>query len=70
MKDNPRNYRKVLNELEDEMDHAEQDFQDVKEDNPDEELGEKQQRAEQLMDEIHDQIEFLEEQMERIDETD
>ncbi len=70
MKDNPRNYRKVLNELEDEIDHAEEDFQEVKEDAPDEELGEKQQRAEQLMDEIHDQIEFLEEQMKRIDETD
>lgn len=70
MKDDPKNYRKVLNELEDEIEHAEEDFEEVKDDSASDGLAEKQERAQKLMKQIHGQIEFLEEQLDRIGEKD
>jgi septation ring formation regulator EzrA len=70
VEENPQNYRKALDELEHEIEDAEENFEKVKDESADGELQEKQKRAEELMDEIHSQIEFLEEQLDRIGEKD
>jgi len=67
MNEEPESYEDILGELEEEVEHAEKDFQEAKDENASGSLKEKQQRAENLMNEIHEQLEFLEQHMEEIE---
>lgn len=60
-------YKEVLDELEEEVNQAEEDFSQIAEE---ENLDSKEKKAANLIEEIHGQIDFLENQLERIDETD
>ncbi|MFB6213975.1 MAG: hypothetical protein ABEJ07_05425 [Candidatus Nanohaloarchaea archaeon] len=53
----------LLRELEEDVGEMEQEFQDVEDPDAEGTLWEKQQRAEQLIEEIHDQLKFLQEQV-------
>lgn len=53
----------LLRELEEDVGEMEQEFQDVEDPDAEGTLREKQQRAEQLIEEIHDQLKFLQEQV-------
>jgi septation ring formation regulator EzrA len=57
-------YEKVLGELETEVEEVEDDFSNIE--GQDGEKTSKEVQAENLLNEIHEQIEFLEEQMKRI----
>jgi len=67
MNEEPESYEDILGELEEEVEHAEKDFQKAKDNNASGSLKEKQKRAENLMNEIHEQLEFLEQHMEEIE---
>lgn len=58
-------YEHVLDELEEEVEKTEKEFGGLKDDDID---PEKKELAENLINEIHEQIGFLEEQLERIRE--
>ena len=56
-------YRDIVDDLETQVEQTEKDFDSFKGDVE----PEKREKAEQLIDEIEGQIEFLEEQMEKMD---
>jgi hypothetical protein len=53
----------LLEELESDVDEMEQDFQAVQDPDAEGTMREKQQRAQELIKEIHGQLEFLQEQV-------
>lgn len=57
----------LLEELERDVDDMEREFQEAKDPNPEDTMREKQQRAEQLIEEIHGQLKFLKKQMDSKD---
>ncbi|MFB6203765.1 MAG: hypothetical protein ABEK01_04720 [Candidatus Nanohaloarchaea archaeon] len=63
-------YQELLEKLEDQIEVAEKDFSKIKDEDAEGSLREKQEKAEKLIGEIHDQIEFLEERMEEIEQKD
>ncbi len=63
-----RDYKKAMEDIQDQIKDVEDDFETVKTDEADGELAEKQKKAEEILGEIHDQVDFLREQVERMDE--
>ncbi|WEL22946.1 hypothetical protein [Candidatus Nanohalovita haloferacivicina] len=57
-------YEEVLDELESEVGQVEEEFSEIEHEG--DEKTDKEVMAENLLSEIHEQIDFLEEQMERI----
>ena len=70
MDEEPESYEDILEDLEQEVKHAESDFQEAKDEEATGSLKEKQERAENLMNEIHDQLEFLENHLDEIESKD
>ncbi len=70
MNEEPESYESILEDLEQEVETAEEDFQEAKAEDASGSLKEKQERAENLMNEIHDQLEFLEDHLEEIEAKD
>lgn len=70
MDEEPESYEDILDELEEEVEHAEKDFQEAKDEDATGSLKEKQERAESLMNEIQDQLEFLEDHLDEIESKD
>lgn len=70
MAEERESYEDILGELEDEVEHAEKDFQEAKDEDASGSLKEKQDRAENLMNEIHEQLEFLENHLDEIEGKD
>jgi DNA repair exonuclease SbcCD ATPase subunit len=60
----------AVKDLEEEVNSIERDFETVKDDSASGDLQEKQEKAEKILNEIHDQMEFLQEQMDRIEKDD
>lgn len=60
-------YEETLEKLEDEVNEAEEEFSRIADEG---EMGPKEEKAVDLIGEIHEQIDFLEDQLERINETD
>ena len=63
-----QDYKQAMEDLQKQIRSVETDFNKVKTDEASGELAEKQQKAEKVLSDIHDQIEFLQDQVERIDE--
>lgn len=61
-------YKDVVDNLESEVKNVERDFENIKSDNPSRSLREKQDRAEEILEEIHEQLDFLKDHMEEIEE--
>lgn len=55
----------LLEELEEDVGEIEKDFDQIKDDDAPESIREKQRKAEELLGEIHEQLEFLREQVEQ-----
>ena len=70
MNEEPESYESILEDLEQEVETAEKDFEEAKDKNASGSLKEKQERAENLMNEIHDQLEFLEDHLDEIEAKD
>lgn len=60
-------YEETLEKLEDEVSEAEEEFSRIADEG---EMGPKEEKAVGLIGEIHEQIDFLEDQLERINESD
>jgi hypothetical protein len=65
-----RDYKKAMEDIQSQIRDVEKDFETVKTDKADGELAEKQKKAEEILGEIHDQVDFLREQVERMDKED
>lgn len=61
-------YKDVVDNLESEVKNVERDFENIKSDNPSRSLREKQDRAEEILEEIHEQLSFLKDHMEEIED--
>lgn len=61
-------YKDVVDNLESEVKNVERDFENIKSNNPSRSLREKQDRAEEILEEIHEQLDFLKDHMEEIEE--
>lgn len=61
-------YTEVVDELESEVSHVEEDFEQIKSKDPSPSLKEKQDRAEEILNEIHEQLDFLKDHMDEINE--
>lgn len=68
MVENEQDYGEMVSELESEVENVERDFQSIKSENPSESLAQKQDRAEEILSEIHEQLDFLKEHMNEIEE--
>lgn len=62
-----QDYGEMVNELESEVENVERDFESIKSDNPSRSLAQKQDRAEEILTEIHEQLDFLKEHMDEIE---
>lgn len=60
-------YNEMVDELESEVSSVEKDFEQIKSENPSEGLKQKQDRAEEILDEIHEQLSFLKDHMDMIE---
>lgn len=63
----PEEYENVLGDLESEVEKTEKEFDSIKDSGL---KKDQREQAESLIEEIHGQIEFLEEQLQRIEEKD
>lgn len=59
MDDVKKREKEIIDELEHEIEDAERDFAQVKSDDVPETTREKQEMVENLLEEVHDQLEFL-----------
>lgn len=57
-------YTDAIEDLEDEIDSVEHDFDEVKDEEASGDLKQKQQKAENILNDIHDQLEVLHRQIE------
>ena len=60
-------YKDVVEDLESEVENVEKDFESIKSDNPSRSLREKQDRAEEILGEIHEQLDFLKSHLDEIE---
>lgn len=65
MEDVKNREKEILDELEKEVEEAEKDFEEIKSDDVPDTTREKQEMAEKLLEEVHDQLEFLKDVAER-----
>ncbi|MFB6116007.1 MAG: hypothetical protein ABEK10_00710 [Candidatus Nanosalina sp.] len=63
-----QDYREAMDDIQEQIKNVESDFETVKTDNASGELAEKQKKAEEILSEIHDQVDFLREQVERMED--
>lgn len=63
-------YEDAVDDIEKEIDDVERDFETVKNSNATGDLKQKQEQAEEILGEIHDQISFLQKQLKRINKED
>ena len=63
-----QDYQEAMEDLQEQIRDVETDFKQVKTEDASGDLARKQQKAEDVLSDIHDQIEFLQEQVERMDE--
>ena len=61
-------YKKAMEDIGNQIKDVEKDFETVKTDETTGELAKKQKKAEEILGEIHDQVDFLREQVERMEE--
>lgn len=66
---NEGDYDNAVNDLEEEIDSVERDFESIKDEEASGELKEKQEKAEKILDEIHDQLHVLQKHIENASET-
>lgn len=59
-------YEDAVEDIEDQIESVEKNFDQVKDENASGDLKKKQEKAENILGEIHEQISFLQEQVERI----
>ncbi|MFB6217495.1 MAG: hypothetical protein ABEJ72_11130 [Candidatus Aenigmatarchaeota archaeon] len=59
MDDVKQEEKEILEELEEEVEEAERDFSQIKSDNVPETTREKQEMVENLLEEVHQQLDFL-----------
>ena len=60
-------YNDMVEELESEVTNVEKDFEQIKSENPSDSLREKQDRAQEILKEIHEQLDFLKNHMDEIE---
>lgn len=63
-----RDYKKAMEDIQNQIKDVENDFETVKTDEASGELAEKQKKAEDILGEIHEQVDFLREQVERMED--
>ncbi|EGQ43850.1 MAG: hypothetical protein J07AB43_05160 [Candidatus Nanosalina sp. J07AB43] len=63
-----QDYQEAMEDLQEQIRSVETDFKQVKTEDASGDLAKKQQKAENVLSDIHDQIEFLQEQVERMNE--
>ena len=63
-------YEDAVEDIENQIESVERDFDQVKDENASGDLKKKQEKAENILGEIHEQISFLQEQVERINKDD
>jgi len=63
-----KDYKKAMKDIQDQIKDVESDFETVKTEEASGELAEKQEKAEQILGEIHEQVDFLREQVERMED--
>lgn len=62
-------YGDVVDDLEDEIESVERDFESVKDEEASGNLKQKQERAEKILNDIHDQLHVLQKHIENASET-
>lgn len=62
-----QDYKEAMNDIQEQIRNVERDFETVKTDEASGDLAEKQKKAEEILGEIHDQVDFLREQVERME---
>jgi len=63
-----KDYKKAMEDIQDQIKDVETDFETVKTNDASGELAEKQQKAEKILGDIHEQVDFLREQVERMED--
>lgn len=61
-------YEDAVEDMEEQIESVERDFENIKDEDASGNLKKKQEKAETILSEIHEQMEFLQEQVEKIDE--
>lgn len=61
-------YEDAMDDIENQIDSVEQDFETVKDEDASGDLKKKQEKAEEILGDIHEQISFLQEQVQRMNE--
>jgi|APHM01.1.fsa_nt_gi hypothetical protein len=61
-------YEDAVEDMEKQINSVERDFQNIKDEKASGNLKKKQEKAETILSEIHEQMDFLQEQVEKIDE--
>lgn len=63
-----QDYKDAMDDIQEQIRNVENDFEQVKTDEASGELAEKQKKAEEILSDIHDQVDFLREQVERMED--